>query len=222
MGKGRTAHYHYYHCNSTCGYRKKAGEANDTFIAHLQEYVLNSSAAGLFRSVILDVYANDYHSIGAQRKQFIERITALNNKITKARELLLNDDIDAADFKAVKVEAEREITVLESKINELQENKMSIAEVEKTLDSALEKLTAIDKIYCNSDHYAKRKLIGSIYPEKFTFEDLKVRTAKRSEVFEFTYLINSKLRGNKKGTNDSFSRLSQEVNPFGFEPHFSC
>jgi site-specific DNA recombinase len=46
---------------------------------------------------------------GSSRKQFRERITVLNNKVTKARELLLNDNIDAADFRAVKMEAEREL-----------------------------------------------------------------------------------------------------------------
>jgi hypothetical protein len=180
--------------------------------------LVDTTAKTVFKSVIMDVYANDYHSTGISKKQYIERITALNNKITKARELLLNDDIEPSDFKAVKVEAEREITVLESNLSELQSNKMSIAEVEKTLDLALVKLTSLNDIYTNSDHYAKRKLIGSIYPEKFTIEDLTSRTIKPSDVFEFIYLVNIKLNKNKKGTNDIFSRLSQGVIPSGFEP----
>ncbi|MFD2147464.1 recombinase family protein [Mucilaginibacter antarcticus] len=197
--KGRNAHYHYYHCNSTCGYRTRAEEANTIFENHLKEYNLSADAATLFKTVILDVYKSEHQTTGSSRKQFIDRITALNNKVTKARELLLNDDIDAADFRAVKVEAEREIIVLESKISDLRSNNMSVSEVEKTLDSAMVKLTAIDAIYCKSDHYGKRKLIGSIYPEKFTFEDLKVRTAKTGEIFSFIYLINKELRGQKKG-----------------------
>ncbi|WP_317173973.1 recombinase family protein [Mucilaginibacter glaciei] len=183
--KGRTAHYHYYHCNSTCGYRTRAEEANSIFEEHLKDYVLSPDAAALFKSVILDVYKNEHQTTGNSRKQFIDRITALNNKVTKARELLLNDDIDAADFRAVKVEADREIITLESKISELRTNNMSVSEVEKTLDSAMAKLTSIDALYCKSDHYGKRKLIGSIYPEKFTFEDLKVRTAKTGDIFSF-------------------------------------
>jgi hypothetical protein len=85
----------------------------------------------LFKSVILDVYYNEYYSTADEKKQYNGRITALNNKITKARELLLNDDIEAADFRAVKMEAEREITVLESKLSDLQGNRMSVAEVDK-------------------------------------------------------------------------------------------
>lgn len=189
--KGRTQYYHYYHCSSACGYRKLAEGCNTTFTERLRDYVLDSTAAGLFKSAILDTYSHEYQSTGNERKQFIERITALNNKVTKARELLLNDDIDAADFKAVKTEAEREITILEAKISELQTSKMSIAEVEKTLDMAIEKLTAIDAIYSSSDNYAKHKLIGSIYPEKFTIEDIEFRTAKRSDVFEYIEIVNT-------------------------------
>jgi len=94
---------------------------------------------------------------------------------------------------------------------------MSVGEVEKTLDAAIRNLTCINSLYCKSDNYAKRRLIGSIYPEKFPIEDVKVRTAKPSEVFEFIYLINTKLDGNKNGTNDKLYHLSHEVNPLGFE-----
>jgi site-specific DNA recombinase len=216
--KGRTAHYHYYHCNATCGYRTRAEEANTIFEEHLKEYKLNPNAATLFKQVIMDVYKNEHLMTSSSRKQYIDRITGLNNKITKARELLLNDDIEAADFRAVKMEAEREIAVLESKISDLRSSNMGLSEVEKTLDSALINLTSIDKVYTKLDHYSKRKLLGSIYPEKFNLEQLKVRTAKRGEVFQFIYLINNKLGSNKNGTNDSLSHLSQKVIPLGFEP----
>ncbi|MBS1524129.1 MAG: recombinase family protein [Bacteroidetes bacterium] len=216
--KGKTKYIHYYHCKSSCGYRKNAVQANELFIEHLQDYELNEVTASWFKKAILDEYGKEHQQTGETRKQYIGRITALNNKVTKARELLLNEDIDASDFRAVKVEAEREISVLECKIAELHVNKMGIAEVEKTLDSALLKLTDLQAMYSNSDNYQKRKIVSSIYPEKFTIEDLKGRTPKQSEIFNWIYLINSKLDRNKKGTNDGFSRLSQEVNLMVFEP----
>lgn len=97
------------------------------------------------------------------------------------------------------------------KINDLRTNNMNVSEVEQTLDHAIKNLTAINKLYCESDHYGKRKIIGSIYPEKFTFDELRVRTVKPEEVFKFIYLINSKLHTNKNGTNGNFLRLSQKV-----------
>ncbi|GAA4907525.1 hypothetical protein GCM10023313_07960 [Mucilaginibacter defluvii] len=220
--KGRTSYYHYYHCKSPCGYREKAEEVNSIFQSHLKDFSLNPVCAEVFKKVILDVYSNESSSTSAIKKQYIERITALNNRVTKARELLLNGDLDAGDYRTVKTDAEREMQVLEGKIADLRNDYMSMGELQKLLDKALVNLCIVDKIYYKSDRYAKRKLIGSIYPEKFTFEEIKVRTAKASELFEYIYLINSKLEGQKKGTNDLLSRLSQGVIPFGFEPKTYC
>ena len=143
VSKGRTAHYHYYHCNATCGYRIRAEEANAIFEAHLNEYFLSASAAELFSQAVLDNFSNVHANTSSSRKQYIDRITALNNKVIKARGLLLNDVIEPADFRAVKMEADREITVLKSKISGLRTNSTSIAEVEKLLDSAQKKFPSI-------------------------------------------------------------------------------
>ena len=67
--------------------------------------------------------------------------------------LLFDHYIEPADFCAVKMESDREITVLECKIIGLRSNIMSVGEVEKLLDSALKKLPAIEKVYCKSALY---------------------------------------------------------------------
>lgn len=95
---------------------------------------------------------------------------------------------------------------------------MRVVEVEKTLDSALKNLTVIDKTYCGSDYHGKRKLIGAMYPEKFIFEELEVRTAKKGEVFNLIYFINNKLHKNKNGQIDTIYDLSNAVIWIGFEP----
>jgi hypothetical protein len=64
----------------------------------------------------------------------------------------------------------------------------------------------------------QRKTIGSIYPEKFTFEEIKDRTTKTSYFFNLIYLINSNLKSNKNGTNSQNLTLSRWVFLNGFEP----
>ena len=68
VSKGTTAHYHYYHCNSTCGYRTHAEEANSIFEEHLKDYALSADAGTLFKTVILDVYKNEFQTTGNNRK----------------------------------------------------------------------------------------------------------------------------------------------------------
>jgi hypothetical protein len=57
----------------------------------------------------------------------------------------------------------------------------------------INKLTKIDVIYWKSELDTKRKIIGSIYKEKFFFEDLEHRVASLTDPFKFTYLINKQL-----------------------------
>ncbi|MBS1525335.1 MAG: recombinase family protein [Bacteroidetes bacterium] len=214
--KGRRGYYHYYHCSSACGYRQKAEILNDTFLQFLRDFQLSPAMAVLFREVLLDVYKKEIGNNKQAKKLWLEQINSFNTKLSKARELLLNGDIDSADYKEIKKESEEQIRTLEIRIAESCSEKLSIAEVERTLDAALENLTRLDEIYCNADAQERRHLIGSMFPDFFTFENLKDRTAKVSDVLQSIYLINKELYGKKNGTNDFSSHLSHRVIPLGF------
>ena len=219
--KGRSAYYHYYHCFPNCGYRLKAGPTNQAFINHLAEFVLNPAAVRLFKQVIIDEYTSNDTVIKQDRKQLINQISQLDNRIVKARELLLDGDIDAGDFKIIKSDVEGKINVIESKLNDLKTGLMSVTEASKLVDTALGSLCALDTIYSESEPYDQKRLIGSIYPEKFTFEEICFRTARVSEPFGFIYLINNKLRAKKNWTADDFSLQSKGVFQHGFEPRLA-
>ncbi|MEO7215187.1 hypothetical protein [Mucilaginibacter sp.] len=65
----------------------------------------------------------------------------------------------------------------------------------------------MDIIYSKSISSEERELIGSMYPQKFTFEELQHRTAFTSELYSCIYLINSKISGKKEGQATDFSCL---------------
>lgn len=54
--------------------------------------------------------------------------------------------------------------LLEARISEQRTDFVSLSEVEKALDKAIEVLTAIDVICCKSGTDVQRKIIGSMYP----------------------------------------------------------
>ena len=141
-----------------------------------------------------------------------------NNRITKARELLLAGDIDGTDYKTIKVEAERTIMRLEANLTEIPSNTMSINQVEEVLDRAIDKLTKLDVIYWKSDIKVQREIIGSMFPEKFTFEQLIHRTAKVDFLFQIIYLINSHLGIKKERANENFFCLPSMAPSAGLEP----
>jgi site-specific DNA recombinase len=215
--KGCRQYYHYYHCSAACGFRKRAQEVNETFIDGLKDYVLNPVAAELFKAVIIDAYQNITKSERLFRKQYIDQITMLTNKTTRARELLLNGDLDAADYREIKKDSEAGIIKLEAKISELKNDFLSSAEFNNLIDKAVYTLTKIDVIYCKSDNEAKRKLISSMCVENFTFENLQLRTTELTESFKIIYLINKQLEGKKSETTDENLTLSRWVLPTRFE-----
>ncbi|MDB5114923.1 MAG: site-specific recombinase [Mucilaginibacter sp.] len=216
--KGRNAYYHYYHCVSPCSYRLKAEIVNDEFSSFLKEFELNPQTAELFKLVVLDVFENDSLSSRNIKRQYIDQITSLNNKITKARELLLEGDLEPGDYKTIKSDSENKIAVLEAKVADIQYDYMGIHEVKNLIDNAIGKLCKLDIMYNKSSLYERRKIIGSIFRENITFDNLKLRTAKLNDTFSLIYLINKRLEGKKKGQQAKNSLLSNWVIPSGFEP----
>ncbi|MBL4675378.1 MAG: hypothetical protein JKY70_04115 [Mucilaginibacter sp.] len=129
---------------------------------------------------------------------------SLKGRLARARELFLNGDIDSADYKSIKSEAEQKILIIEDNLLEIKDDGFSVGEVSRLLDDSLAKLTKLNLIYSGAEPEVKREIIGSIFPSKFTFSELKHRTASINPTSELIYLINKKLEGKKKGQSRIF------------------
>jgi len=66
------------------------------------EYLPRNGFEEIFVETISDAYNNQVGSILDERKLYTTQIRDLNKKIDRARELLLDDEIDATDFRAIK------------------------------------------------------------------------------------------------------------------------
>lgn len=215
--KGRNGYYYYYHCSSACGCRYKAEEVNKVFDEVIDEFTINENYAELFTEVIADTYKSQNTTQLVSRSELLKQINDLNSRIGKARELLLNGDIDGADYKTIKSENEYKVNVLEAKLAEAALN-VKAENIEPMLRKAVSKLTRLNSIYSKSTTSDKRELIGSMYPQKFTFEELQHRTAFTSELYSCIYLINSKIDRKKEGQATDFSCLPTVAPEAGLEP----
>ncbi|EHQ24803.1 recombinase family protein [Mucilaginibacter paludis] len=214
--KGRKQYYYYYHCCSKCGCRYKAEEVNQLFFDELQRYAPKPGIAEICKKIILDVYEADFAIKGDGRKELLEKIEELSNKQKKARELLLKGDLDGVEYREIKLECETKINALEAKLGDFSKSNISI---EHDLDRAIKALTSLCGLYSLENMKLSRELIGSMYPEKFTLENLKDRTARVNEVAEIIYLISSELESKKEWASDEFSSLPTWVRPPGLEPN---
>ncbi len=68
----------------------------------------------------------------------------------------------------------------------------------------------------------KRKLVGSIFPQKFVFENEKIRTTDLNPVLLKITSVNRCLQRGKKKRQTKNHDLSLKVENSGFEPLTSC
>lgn len=213
--KGRTAYYNYYHCTSACGWRYKADFIHETFIQELRRYKPRLAYIELYKEVILDVYNNHQADSKTEKKLLLRDINEQNSRLAKARELLLSETIDAADYKTIKTECERKINLFEAKLSAVAPQQESI---ETLLDKALYNLAHIDERYEKADVAGKRQIIGSMYPEKLIFSENGYRTTRLNEAVSLIYSIDKACRENENGQTSIKTSLSNEVILVGLEP----
>jgi len=128
----------------------------------------------------------------------LNQIQIENDRLAKARKLLLDDTIDANDYKTIKAECENKLLSLEAKLTGFGKTSFDF---EGCLNKALHNLSRLQITYNEGNVEAKRGIIGSIYPEKVCFDGTAYRTARVNDVAHLIYLINNKLYAKKIGQN---------------------
>ncbi len=213
--RGRKERYSYYHCNAACGARFKAENANELFAKELKKFVPRSGMNESFKLVLNSVYKNNTKKYRDDIKNFNEQLNQANNDIIKARKLLLNDEIDAADYRIIKTECEKKINAIESRLIEVSKQTSSI---DQLLEKALNAISQLEQLYTDSDVKKKRTIIGSVYPEKIIFDGMQYRTARLNEAVEMIYNIGKGFSKKETGQKEEDFNLSSLVARPGFEP----
>ncbi|MEO6524953.1 MAG: recombinase family protein [Mucilaginibacter sp.] len=215
--KGKYHHYYYYHCDSMCGVRHNAVNTNVKFLEKLQEWVINPAAVELFRMVVTSAYKSRTKTQFNAKAEVLNDLTKQNEKMAKARRLLVEEEIDSADYKLIKVDCEAIIVRLEAKLQDISEQKIMRVDIEKLVDKIIESFSKLDKLFDNADTKRQRHILSSLFPEKLDFDGAEHRTPKTNVLAEVIYLINNMLDKKKNGKTLDFEVLSREVVPTRIE-----
>ncbi len=143
------------------------------------------------------------------RKQLLSAIEALSDQIREARRLLFSKEIEPTDYRESKAYYEKQIIELEAKLSGLPAN--NFQNIDPLLDKALENLCQLDKLYETGSMEQKRKIIGSIFPEKLIFDGEHYRTARVNEAVRVIFGIDEAFRQKENGTSLSVEDLSHLV-----------
>lgn len=213
--KGNGGQYYYYHCVSSCGARFKAENANDLFCRELRKYIPRPGMEKAYAHVINTAYKVRTKSQRDDIKSLSEQIDAANSDIVRGRKLLLKEEIDAQDFREIKRENEKKIDILEARLIEISRVSTNI---EPLLEKAVSNLAHLDELYKEGDVKRKRVIIGSIYPEKLTFDGFQYRTTRVNEAVELIYTLDKGFSQKETGQTKEVFDLSCLVPRTGFEP----
>ena len=148
------------------------------------------------------------------------KLKNLEEKLIKVQDLFIDGDLTKEEYQNHK-------KIIENLINEAKDRQIQFSKKKEVFDlykNGLKSMQNIENQYIKSDVEFKRRLIGSIFPEKFQFQNKKVRTADINPILHkiahFTR-VNKENKKRDKSQKQDLSRCvdnSFEISNFEFTP----
>jgi DNA invertase Pin-like site-specific DNA recombinase len=192
--KGRNLYYSYYHCAKPCNTRYKAEDVEDWFNSFLGGITLNDNVHKLLFKLIEKRFKEQTKTSKLSPKHYQE-VNSTEHKLIKLQDLYLDGEFNSDEYQSAKQRYQKRLNELKAKEVVLKESN-NVLSIYK---NGLKKLENFDKQFIDSDIDHKRKLLGSIFPEKFQFENNEVRTEDINPLLLKISSINKGLKENKKG-----------------------
>ncbi len=213
--KGNGGIYDYYHCKHGCKERVKAEIVNKRFTDVLLMISSNPAAIEYYEAEMKHKLIDNVHEKNKLVRKYQEEIDANKERINKARKMMLDDKIDADDYRETKDQ-------YQPIIDKFIRKQVEVASMDSSCklygEFGFSVLKNLGKHYDNLDLEGKQQLVGLIFPEKLIFEKNQFRTKHLRKAVE---LICRKIKGfggEKSGLAIKFDGQSTMVTPRGFEP----
>jgi site-specific DNA recombinase len=213
--KGRTQDYFYYHCTGGCKCRFRAEYLNEIFVNELKKFVPRPEYLELYQLTLQEAWNDQTNHLQDDKRQISNQITDLEGRLTYLRELLSTQKIEPEDYRKMKAEYTDKIEKL---LGKLTNSTQTPVDFEGLLNTGLQNLMNIERLYKNGDIVKKREIIGSMYPENLTIDGFGVRTARLNEAVSLIYSLGAGSGGQKNRTRGRKSVLSCLVTLSGFKP----
>ena len=211
--KGRNRYYAYYHCAKPCSTRYKIEEVESWFNDFLCGISLNANSIELLEKIIENRFKSQTKSSRLSPKHY-EEVSSIKHKLERLQDLYLDGDFDKEEYKRSKERYQNRL----SELNSMEQNWKNQKDILSIYKKGLKKLESFDKQFTNSDIDLKRRLIGSIFPKNFQFENQSVRTVDINPLLLKISSINERFKGNKKWDKSKKNDLSHLVLKAGLEP----
>ena len=213
ISTGRHKKYAYYHCFSPCDVRIKKEDAHAWFNHFLSSISLDDNSYTLLVEIIKDEFDKMGKQNGMGPKHY-EKLKNLENKLLKIQDLYIDGDLTKEEYTQNK---ERHTTLI-NELKECEEHFFKKQEVFNLYKEGLKSIQNIENQYIKIEIDHKRRLIGSIFPKKFQFENKKVRTSDLNPIFRLIHSFTRDDGGRNKKRTGRNTDPSCVVAGAGLEP----
>ena len=217
--KGRSARYYYYHCTMGCPERVKAGEVNDRFMALLKGISAHKKVFKSFELIMQDAHGKGKKQAGSEVVAVTRELETVSKRLSNAQMLMLDGSLDADEYKGIKSKLGPEKERLEAKLATLNNRRDDESEA---VSFGVYFLSNFDELFTSAGLSLKRRIIGSVFPEKLVYEKGQHRTAISGGTQSLITALGAAPSENKTGGTKNFGRLFGVVEDSGFEPLTSC
>ena len=217
--KGNGGSYFYYHCQDGCKIGFRADEANKALIDHLGSFTILPEVSDLYIAIMEDTFKVKEGDRNEQVQKVHKQIAELEAKLLKIDEMFLWSELEADSYKRLKGRASEDLNQCYRDIEQLlamDTNFMKYCRYGMTL------LSHLDVYYAEGSLDVKRKLIGSIFPEKLIFEKGSYRTMQVNPAVELIGQFQRDLRVKGAGAFFPTEKMSGNVPMIGLEPTLCC
>ncbi len=121
--------------------RFRAAYGNEWLNNEIKKFVPKYGPLELYVELVLLAFQKHSTPEQVERKKILNEINALNGKISHASEMVISGAFDAADFKALKMDSEKKIALLEIRLPEISK---SLASLRFDLNRAISNLYKFD------------------------------------------------------------------------------
>ncbi|WP_338360100.1 recombinase family protein [Yeosuana marina] len=214
--KGRNGKRHfYYHCQPKCKERYKAEEVNSLFEDLLEEFVIKEDVKTLYKELLDETFNGEKKSREIRLRQIRTELDTLSARMESIEDKFLDDLIEASTYNAMKRKTQMKINDLKSEITTI---KSLDKNIEEYLKLGISFLHGIDRLYKTSPSNIKKKIVGSIFPEKLVFLKNKYRTATLDPFISLIISKHAPFKRLKIKTPRHFGEVSNVAPPLGLEP----
>lgn len=207
--------FFYYHCSKGCKERIKAVDTNQEFAKKLKMVQYNSQIIELFMKTLKNKLKSNSGINKVEVEKVTKEIEKNKTRLKNAQILMLDGELNPTEYKEMKIKLEEDLIGLTNDENKLRSCSTTH---EKLIDTCKKVVQNLDIAYDKADSPTKQRIVGSIFPEKFIFQNNQVRTTKVNELIDRICNKINEFRGNKKGQQSFYELLPCRVGATGFEP----